>query len=206
MLSQIVRPMVRTQIRLLANSQATHSILVKTITQWLGFLGVQAKVTHLATGGEQIHVSLTVGKPEACDPCDWSQILYNLDRTTPDFNPVPQPSFTSQQQRKLQRLMAYVIQIGNPEAPLPWEILELHLQRLGFDEPMVLGIRSAMKVPQSLDQLVEELDPDVAAIALPKALSLALLDGRVNPLEDCALTALLQAIRQPACDLSGNPF
>ena len=49
MLSQIVRPMVRTQIRLLANSQATHTTLVKTITQWLGFLGVQATVTQLTT-------------------------------------------------------------------------------------------------------------------------------------------------------------
>ncbi|MFM7547042.1 MAG: hypothetical protein ACKO3I_11165, partial [Synechococcales cyanobacterium] len=63
------------------------------------------------------------------------------------------------------------------------------------------GIRSAMKVPQSLEQLVEELDPDVAAIALPKVLSLVLLDGRVNPLEDNALNTLLQTIRQPACEL-----
>ena len=201
MLSQIVRPMVRTQIRLLANSQATHTTLVKTITQWLGFLGVQATVTQLTTGGEHIQVSLTVGKPEACDSCDWTQILTNLDRTTPESNLPSLPNFSQQQQRKLQRFMAYVIQIGNHEPPLTWDVLGLHLERLGFNEPMILGIRSAMKVPQSLEQLVEELDPDVAAIALPKVLSLVLLDGRVNPLEDNALNSLLQTIRQPACEL-----
>jgi hypothetical protein len=38
MLSKIVRPMVRTQIRLLANCQATRPTLIETISQWLSFL------------------------------------------------------------------------------------------------------------------------------------------------------------------------
>ena len=39
MLSQIVRPLVQTQVRLLANSQATQVTLTDTIAKWLSYLG-----------------------------------------------------------------------------------------------------------------------------------------------------------------------
>lgn len=198
MLSQIVRPMVRTQIRLLANSQATYSTLVTTIAQWLGFLGVSAQVTHLETDSGRIRVSLTVGKPEACDLHDWQKILQNLSNSQESDLSIPTPaSITPQQELKLQRLLAYIIQVGDPDAPADWEQLLPQLRALGFDESMLLGIRSALKVPQSLDRLVEGLDSDVAAIALSKAVSIALLDRQVNSHEDKALTALLEAMKQP---------
>ncbi|MBD2462419.1 hypothetical protein H6G89_15335 [Oscillatoria sp. FACHB-1407] len=199
MLSQIVRPMVRTQIRLLANSQATRSTLVNTIAQWLGFLGVHAQVTQLDATSNKIHVSLTVGKPEGCDAHDWQQILNNLDRNGSLEHTVPSEPFTtpSPQQTKLQRLLAYVIQVGHPNGVPAWEMLQPQLAELGFDEPTLLGIKSALKVPQSLDQLIAGLDADIAAIALPKAVSIALLDRQVNPSEDKALTALLDAMKQP---------
>jgi hypothetical protein len=198
MLSQIVRPMVRTQIRLLANSQATRSTLVNTIAQWLGFLGVRAQVTQIDAVSNQISVSLTVGKPEACDTYDWQQILQNLNqsKTEEEVVPSPQVQITPQQQSKLQRLLAYVIQVGSSEKP-DWDKLYPQLQTLGFEESTLLGIRSALKVPQSLDQLMEGLDSDVAAIALPKAVSIALLDRQVNPSEDKALAILLEAMKQP---------
>ena len=47
MLTQIVRPMVRTQVRLLANCHSTRLTLIHTIAKWLGFLGVKAEVTEL---------------------------------------------------------------------------------------------------------------------------------------------------------------
>lgn len=199
MLSQIVRPMVRTQIRLLANSQATRSTLVKTIAQWLGFLGVQARVTHLDAASNQIHVSLTVGKPDACDAHDWNQILNNLDRTrtwehAAQISTVDTPS---PQQSKLQRLLAYVIQVGHPQGLPSWDILQPQLATLDFDEATLLGIKTALKVPQSLEHLLVGLDADIAAIALPKAVSIALLDRQVNPSEDKALSALLDAMKQP---------
>jgi hypothetical protein len=198
MLSQIVRPMVRTQIRLLANSQATRSTLVSTIAQWLGFLGVRAQVTQIDAVSNQISVSLTVGKPEACDTHDWQQILQNLNQSrTEEVVPAPQVQMTPQQQSKLQRLMAYLIQVGSVEQP-DWEKIYPQLQTLGFEESTLLGIRSALKVPQSLDHLMEGLDSDVAAIALPKAVSIALLDRQVNPSEDKALSTLLEAMKQPA--------
>jgi hypothetical protein len=199
MLSQIVRPMVRTQIRLLANSQATRSTLVSTIAQWLGFLGVRAQVTQIDAVSNQISVSLTVGKPEACDTHDWQQILQNLNQSKnqEEVVPSPQVQMTPQQQSKLQRLMAYLIQVGSVEQP-DWEKLYPQLQMLGFEESTLLGIRSALKVPQSLDHLMEGLDSDVAAIALPKAVSIALLDRQVNPSEDKALSTLLEAMKQPA--------
>jgi hypothetical protein len=192
MLTQIVRPMVRTQIRLLANSQATRTTLVTTIAQWLSFIGVQAHVTELDTTANQIRVSLTVGKPDACDPLDWAQILSNLE--TKDAAKTKAP-ISEQQERQIQRLLAYMIQVENPDRPVAWEETHLQLQSLGFDEPMLSGIRAALKVPQSLEQLVASIDPDVAAIALSKAVSIALLDRRVNSHEDEALSALLEAMR-----------
>ncbi|PSB14515.1 hypothetical protein C7B76_16015 [filamentous cyanobacterium CCP2] len=196
MLSQIVRPMVRTQIRLLANTQATRSTLVETIAQWLGFLGVRAEVTEIDAESNRICVSLVVGKPEACDDRDWQQILDNLNQSkdsTKAGEPIAQ--LTSKQESKLQRLLAYVIQVGDPDRPVNWEEMEPQLRSLGFAEETLLGIRSALRVPQSIDQLVEGLDADVAAIALSKAVGIALLDRRVNPLEDKALSALLEVMK-----------
>lgn len=195
MLSQIVRPMVRTQIRLLAHSQATYSTLVTTIAQWLGFLGVQAKVTQLQTRADQIQVSITVGKPEACDDGDWAKILCNLDQSRTCEISDASPMLAPHQERKLQRLLAYVIQVGNPGS-VEWSSLQPQLQRLGFDESMLAGIQVALKVPQSLDQLTEGLDADVAAIALSKAVGIALLDRQVNAEEDRALSALLEVMKQ----------
>jgi len=199
MLSQIVRPMVHTQIRLLANSQATRSTLVSTVAQWLGFLGVKAEVTHLdACDQHNIRISLTVGKPEACDSHDWHKIVSNLNKTKKDtkLTQLVQPPMTPKQQSKLQRLLAYLIQVGEPEVGVNWDTIYPQLQTLGLDEQMLLGIRCALKVPQSLENLLEGLEPDIAAIALPKAVSIAMFDRQVNPHEDQALMSLLQVMKQ----------
>jgi hypothetical protein len=197
MLSQIVRPMVHTQIRLLASCEATRSTLIKTVAKWLGFLGVQAQVTHLNAGADQkIRISLTVGKPEACDEQDWQQIVYKLNKNASDTEVSKiTPPITPKQESKLQRLLAYVIQVGDPDKPVHWEAIAPQLQALGMNESMLLGIKSALKVPQSLNQLMEGLDPDIAAIALPQAVSIALLDRQVNAHEDDALTALLKVMK-----------
>jgi hypothetical protein len=92
-------------------------------------------------------------------------------------------------------LLAYVIQVGSPEEPVNWEAIAPQLQSLGINESMLLGIKSALKVPQSLDRLVEGLEPDLVAIALPQAVSIALLDRQVNAGEDDALTALLKVMK-----------
>lgn len=196
MLSQIVRPLVRTQIRLLANTQATRSTLISTISQWLGYLGVQTQVSQLNTLSGQIHVALTVGKPDACDASDWQQILHNLQESekSPYGFELQYVELTPQQQSELQRLLAYFIQVGASDNPVNWDTLYPQLQALELDEELLLGIKSALKVPQSLNNVLARLDPDVAAIALPKALSIALLDRRVTPQEDSTLTALLKAM------------
>lgn len=201
MLSQIVRPMVRTQIRLLASCQTTRSTLITTVAQWLGFLGVAAKVTHLeADSDRKIHICLTVDKPEGCDYQDWQQIVGNLNSETADTlnKQHSQPELTLQQQSKLQRLLAYLIQVAEPEVRVSWDVWSRHLQGLGLNEQMLLGIKSALKVPQPLDRLMEGIDPDLAAIALPLAVNIAMVDRQINSSEDGALTALLQAMKQPA--------
>ncbi|HEY9636955.1 MAG TPA: hypothetical protein V6D14_26375 [Coleofasciculaceae cyanobacterium] len=197
MLSQIVRPMVHTQVRLLASCEATRSTLIKTVAQWLGFLGVKAQVTHLEAGADhKIRISLIVGKPEACDDRDWQQIICKLNKNASDVNVSKvTPPITPKQESKLQRLLAYVIQVGDPDRPVNWEALAPQLQALGMNESMLLGIKSALKIPQSLEQLVEGLDPDLAAIALPQAVSIALLDRQLNTYEDDALAALLKVMK-----------
>ncbi len=82
MLSQIVRPMVNTQIHLLAKSKATKITLIKTIVKWLGFLGIEAQVNQFNTMGDKIQVSITVGQPENSDRADWQKILDNLSQDT----------------------------------------------------------------------------------------------------------------------------
>lgn len=201
MLSQLVRPMVRTQIHLLANSNATRSTLVTTIAHWLGFLGVQASVQQVDAVSNQIQVSLTVGKPEACNDHDWGKILQNLTlNAANDDLPIIQPDQMSDQQKStFYRLLAYIIQAGYPNQQMPdWDEMKPQVQALGFMEDDLAGIRAALKVPQDIDRLTKNLDPDVAAIALSKAVSLALLDHRVNSTEDQALSLLLDAIKQSA--------
>jgi hypothetical protein len=200
MLSQIVRPMVQTQVRLLANSRATRPTLISTIAHWLGFLGVRAQVTQLAASTGKIHLSLTVEKPEGCDAHDWQQILQNLSQslTEADLVSTSSVNFTPQQQRKMQRLLAYLLQVGNPDRPVDWEAIAPQLSAIGLDESTLLGVRSALKVPQSLDDLINGLDPDVTAVALPKAVSIAMMDRQVNSSEDQALTALLRAMNPEA--------
>lgn len=197
MLAPIVRPMVQTQVRLLANSRATRETLICTIAQWLGFLGVHAQVTELDASSGRIHISLTVGKPDACDSRDWQQILHKLNPQVLDDqrSRINERQFSTHQQSKMQRLLAYVIQAGSPDNSCNWETLHPELQALGFEDSILQGIRAALKVPQALDDLLEGLDPDVAAITLPKAVSLAMLDHQVNSSEDQALLALLKAMK-----------
>lgn len=188
--------MVRTQIRMLASSQATRDTLIGTVAQWLGFLGVKSQVTHLeGDPDDKIRICLTVDKPEGCDNQDWQQILHNINKTQ---NRSATSQLTPQQQSKLQRLFAYLIQVAEPELRVSWDVRYGQLKALGLDEQMLLGIKSALKIPQSLQQLMQGLDAELAAIALPKAVSIVWLDGQVNPDEDDALTALLQVMKQPA--------
>lgn len=195
MLSQIVRPMVSTQIRLLAKSKATRTTLIKTIAKWLGFLGVEATVTQLDTAGDKIKVSITVGQPQSSEDSDWQQIVHNLDRDTSETELVLDPaSIPAEQQTKYQRIIAYAIQTSNPQSDTDWEQIYPQLQLLGLEESMLLGIKSALKVPQTLDRLVKDLDADVAAVALSQTASIALLDRQVNPQEQQTLQILLEAM------------
>lgn len=198
MLSQIVRPLVQTQIRLLANTQATYPVLVETISRWLGYLGVQAKVTNLTPTSNCIQISLSVGKPDCCDPTDWQKILKQLSQTpsaniqesTNDFK----EGISLEQQILVSRLLAYLIQVGNPEQELNWDTIQQQLTPLHLDETITQGIKSALKVPQSSDGLLKKINPDLAAIALPMAVRIAMLDRQINQQENSALMDLLKAL------------
>ncbi|AFY78169.1 MAG: hypothetical protein IGR93_07665 [Hydrococcus sp. C42_A2020_068] len=196
MLSQIVRPLVQTQIRLLANSQKTRETLLETVSRWLSYLGVRACVTHLAPQSDKIHVCLSVSKPESCDASDWQKILQHLEQSpqTDEFSSDTYDRMSLSQQNKLARLLAYLIQAGT-EQPSNWDEISPQLERLNLDKSILAGIKSALKVPQSPDQLLKGLEPDLAAIALPIAVSIVWLDRSINQKENSALMALLEAMK-----------
>ncbi len=196
MLSSILRPMVNTQIKLLAKSAATRSILVNVIAKWLGFLGVQAQVTHLDSIGEKIQVSLTVSQPEASTDEDWQNIVQNLkssDSTTEELE-LKGSKIPPQQESKYQRILAYAIQISNQDGSVDWSDVYPKLKLMGIEESMLVGIKSALKVPQNIDRLVKSLDADVAAIALSQVANIALFDQQVTPEESRVLQTLIETM------------
>ena len=166
------------------------------IAKWLGFLGVEAKVTHLDIAEEKIQVSLTVSQPEASADEDWQSILHNLKSSkSPTEELEPEPlKIPPQQERKYQRILAYTIQISHQDSSIDWESIYPKLQLLGLEESMLMGIKSALKVPQNIDRLVKDLDADVAAIALSQTATIALFDRQVNPEEYRVLQTLIEVM------------
>ena len=193
MLTQIVRPLVDTQIRLLANSQATKKTLAQTISSWLGYLGVRTEVTQLIPNSDRISVSLTVGKPESCAQKDWQKILDNLTQSSNDLPNAQSEEIEMAKLVQLSKLLAYIIQIGLPETEGNWTLLENQLSPLNLDSTTLGAVRSALKVPQSLSA-IDKLDPDLAARAFPLAVKIAWMDNQITAAESQALKALLSLI------------
>ena len=63
---------------------------------------------------------------------------------------------------------------------------------------MLVTIKSAMKVPAMLDSLLEDLEPEVAAYVLSKAISIALIDREINQDEDSVLKSIYGALETKA--------
>jgi len=201
MLVQLVRPLVRSQIQVLANTEAAGTKLVRMVAQWLSYLGVHAEVTHLQTEGDRITVSLRVGKPEQCHEDEWQQILSNLTHGSAAAGAqsiLTYATMSSEQRSKVHRLLAYVLRVSMEDPIDRWEDLHPQLTAIGLEASMLPEIRSAMRVEIPIELLVKDLDPEVAAYALSKAISIALLDKQINQAEDDALNALLHALEREA--------
>jgi len=193
MLTQIVRPLVDTQIRLLANSQATKKTLAQTISSWLGYLGVRTEVTQLIPNSDRISVSLTVGKPESCPQKDWQKILDNLTKSSSDLPNAQSEEIEMAKLVQLSKLLAYIIQAGSSETELNWNMIENQLSPLNLDTTTLGAVHSALKVPQSISA-IDKLDPDLAARAFPLAVKIAWMDNQITAGESEALKALLSLI------------
>lgn len=197
MLTQLVRPLVRIQIQILANSKKAGGDLVATITRWLGYLGVQAKVKQLRVEGSCIQVSLSVGKPEQCSLEEWQRILEKLETGTsmqPLDGEIAYQTMNEMQQRKSSRLLAYIIQVGNPSAIDQWDSLQEQLTGLGMESELLASIYAALKVPQFLDSLLDNLEPEVAAFVLTRAIGIAFIDKKITMDEDSALKKIYSAL------------
>ncbi|MBD2107107.1 hypothetical protein [Nodosilinea sp. FACHB-13] len=197
MLVQLVRPLVRTQVQMLAQAQSANSKLVGMVSQWLGYLGIHAEVTQLQTNGNRIQVSLCVGKPEQCSEAEWQQILDNLNRdvdATPAVDTLAYNAMPSAHQSKVQRLLASILHASGQDPLADWPTLRPRLVAMGLEESLLTGIHSALKVPMPMPLLVEQLEPEVAAFVLSKAIHIALLDQQISQAEDTALKALLNAV------------
>jgi hypothetical protein len=200
MLIQLVRPLVRSQIQMLTRTPEANAKLVGMVSQWLGYLGVQAQVTQLKTEGNHIQVSLQVGKPEQCTEDEWRHILANLEQAGDlegaEAGPVPYASMTPPQRSQVHRLLACVLRASGDDFMGEWHDLQPQLVAMGMDVTMLQGIEAAAKVSMPMDLLIEDLEPEVAAFALSKAINIALLDRHITPAEDDALSTLLSALKQ----------
>ncbi|MGF1517478.1 MAG: hypothetical protein ACFCVB_06705 [Nodosilinea sp.] len=200
MLVQLVRPLVRTQVQMLTQAQSASGKLVGMVSQWLGYLGIHAEVTQLQATGDRIQVSLCVGKPEQCTEAEWQKILDNLNQdrdTSVEAAALAYTAMTSAQQSKVQRLLASILHASGQDPMAEWAILRPRLVAMGMEESMLGGIYSALKVPMPMELLVEQLEPEVAAFVLSKAINIALLDQQISQAEDTALKALLNAVDRP---------
>lgn len=200
MLVQLVRPLVRSQIQMLAQTSAADSKLSGMVSQWLGYLGVHAEVTQLKASGELIEVSLKVGKPEQCNENEWRQILKNLTRknagTAAEETGLTYEAMTPAQQRKVHRLLACVLQASNEHLINDWETVKPQLVELNLPHSLLIELQSAIRVATPMELLVKDLEPEVASYALSKAIAIALMDKHINQAEDGALKTLLKALQQ----------
>jgi len=200
MLMQLVRPLVRSQIQILAQTPAADSKLSSMVAQWLSYLGIQAEVTQLSAEGEVIEVALKVRRPEQCNAAEWQQILTNL--TQPEHVPTARPAgltyaaMTPAQQRQVQRLLACVLQASNEHLVEDWPQLRSQLLEIGLSEDLLTELRAAVRVATPMELLVQDLEPEVASWALSKAIAIALMDQHINQAEDGALKTLLTALQQ----------
>ena len=198
MLDRLVRPLVRTQIQLLAQTQSANSRLTGMVSQWLGYLGVEAKVTQLNTEQVKIQISLAVFKPEQCSVHELGQILTNIEQNTEarsnGVHELIYDEMSQAQRGKVHRLLASVIQAGDKNAVQSWDSLQPQLAAMGMNEMMLVNIKSAIKVPTMLDSLLEDLEPEVAAYVLSKAISITLIDKEINQDEDTVLKSIYGAL------------
>ncbi len=197
MLDRLVRPLVRTQIQLLTQSQSANARLTGMVSQWLGYLGVEANVTQLHTVQGRMQISLAVCKPDQCSEHEWGQILTNIERhngPADNGTELTYGEMSREQQNKVHRLLASVIQAGDKNAVQSWDSLQPRLSAMGMTETMLVNIKSAMKVPAMLDSLLQDLEPEVAAYVLSKAIGIALLDREINQDEDTVLKSIYRAI------------
>ncbi len=200
MLVQLVHPLVRSQIQMLAQNPAADLQLSGMVIQWLGYLGIQAEVTQLDASGELIEVSLKVSRPEQCNENEWRQILANLTHThqapTAEDTGLTYEAMTAAQQRKVNRLLACVLQASNEHILDHWEDIKEQLAELNLPANLLTELRAAIRVATPMELLIQNLEPEVAAYALSKAIAIALMDQHINQAEDGALKTLLSALQQ----------
>ena len=135
-------------------------------------------------------------QPEASGDEDWQSILQHLKSSKSPTEELEAELFKipPQQERKYQRILAYTIQISHQDSSIDWESIYPKLQLLGLEESMLMGIKSALKVPQNIDRLVKDLDGEVAAYALSQTATIALFDRQVNPEEYRVLQTLIEVM------------
>lgn len=200
MLDRLVQPLVRTQVQLLAQTHSASHKLISMISQWLGYLGIQASVTHLKTSNGKVQISLVVDKPEQCSEDEWQKILTNINqsRGAQVETELTYAKMSKSQQGKVHRLLAYVIRAGSPDPTFIGHELKPRLVSMGLEEGMVLQIQSALKVPVVIEPLLEDLEPDIAAFVLSKAITIALIDQKISQDEDSILKAIYRVLEHKA--------
>ena len=195
---KVLRPLVNTKIRLLGQTRSIQSALRSMVKEWMwNYVGIPAQVTRIEAEADQIHICLTVGKPAYTDSGEWRQVIDNLHQSEDKTQSKP-PTYrdiTPDQQQQVHQILAHLIRSGSPDQDVLWETVYPHLRVIDPDESMLNGVKSALENPQIIDPCTDELDPDVAEIALSQATKIALLHQHINVDVNSSLTVLLNAMR-----------
>ncbi|MDJ0702294.1 MAG: hypothetical protein QNJ46_03355 [Leptolyngbyaceae cyanobacterium MO_188.B28] len=195
---KVLRPLVNTKIQQLGQTSSIQSKLSSMVKEWmLNYVGIPAQVTRIGTDSDQIHICLTVGKPDYTDSDEWRQVIDNLRQSIDNAQSKP-PTYrdiTPDQQQQVHQILAHLIRSGSPDQDVLWETVYPHLRVIDPDESMLKGVKSALENPQIIDPCTEDLDPDVAEIALSQATKIAILHQHINLDVNSSLTVLLNAMK-----------
>jgi hypothetical protein len=196
MLDRLVRPLVRTQIQILTQNQAASARLTGMVSQWLGYLGVQADVTQLNTTDGKIQIAIAVGKPDQCSDREWNQILLNINQSCTSLTDacLTYHQIPPTQRIKVAHLLALVIQAGDPEIAQNWHQFKPRLTSFNLEASLLSDIQMALQQPHHLEHLLDSLEPETAAYILSRAIGIALLDRQINAHEDNMLKAIYNAM------------
>nr|WP_238993844.1 EcsC family protein [Calothrix sp. PCC 6303] len=98
------------------------------------------------------------------------------------------------QQNIMDKILVHIVLASHPEKT--WEEIVLSLQALNFSQSSLDAIPLEMKSPQSLELLLDQLNPDFAVPLLAQCQKIAQINGEITPTEQQVIDTITQRFPQ----------